>query len=87
MTALVVGPLLRYAGSTEATVWVETDARCEVEILGHRARTFEVEGHHYALVLIEGLEPGTMTPYEVRLDGERVWPLDDGRPPRRCSSA
>jgi hypothetical protein len=81
MTALVVGPLLRYAGSTEATVWVETDARCEVEILGHRARTFEVEGHHYALVLIEGLEPGTMTPYEVRLDGERVWPLDDGRPP------
>ena len=44
---LVLGPLLRYVGETEATVWVETDRACQVEILGHQARTFEVSGHHY----------------------------------------
>ena len=43
-------------------------------------RTFTVEGHHYALLLVDDLEPGSVTPYEVRLDGELVWPPDDGRP-------
>ena len=75
MPDLILGPLLRYAGETEATVWVETDAPCEVEVLGHRARTFHVEGHHYGLVVISGLEPGSTTEYEVKLDGERRWPL------------
>jgi len=28
--ALVVGPVLRYVGQTEATVWVEVDAACQV---------------------------------------------------------
>jgi hypothetical protein len=74
MARLVLGPLLRYAGETEATVWVETDAPCEVEVHGCRQRTFAVEGHHYALVHCTGLEPAATTPYEVRLDGERVWP-------------
>ena len=46
-------------------------------MLGCRERTFHVEGHHYALVHCTGLEPGTTTPYEVRLDGERVWPEPD----------
>ena len=36
MANLLVGPLLRYVGSTQATVWVETDAPCEVTVLGHR---------------------------------------------------
>ena len=76
---LLVGPLLRYAGTTTATVWVETADPAEVTVLEHRARTFAVEGHHYALLLIEGLEPGTVTPYDVRLDGRVVWPPDDGR--------
>ena len=80
MALLILGPLLRYTGTTQATVWVETDAACEVSVLDARASTFCVEGHHYALVLIGDLEPGTVTPYEVRLDGERVWPPDDGRP-------
>ena len=31
-------------------------------------------------MLIEELEPGTVTPYDVRLDGKLVWPPDDGRP-------
>ena len=77
---LVLGPLLRYSGTESATFWVETSAPCEVEILGRRTRTFTVEGHHYALLLVDDLQPDSVTPYEVRLDGELVWPLDDGRP-------
>jgi hypothetical protein len=71
---LVLGPLLRYVGETEATVWVETDAPCEVEVLGRREPTFTVEEHHYALVRIENLEPDSFNEYEVSLDGERRWP-------------
>ena len=74
MSELVLGPLLRYVGEHDATVWVETDSDCEVEICGHSSRTFEVSGHHYALVRIDGLEPGTVTEYEVYLDGECAWP-------------
>jgi len=69
-----VGPLLRYADAHRATVWVETDGACTVEVLGHRERTFCVEGHHFALVVVDGLEPGVAHPYEVHLDGARVWP-------------
>ena len=83
MPELILGPMLRYVGDHDATVWVETDGPCEVEVLGTRERTFHVEGHHYALVLIEGLEPDTSTPYTVRLDGRDVWPPADGRPPCR----
>jgi hypothetical protein len=74
MADLVLGPLLRYVGETEATVWVETDSPCEVEVLGHREPTFAVEEHFYALVRIEDLEPGSFNEYEVKLDGERRWP-------------
>ena len=80
MPQLLLGPLLRYVGETEAVIWVETDASCEVEVLGARERTFCVCGHHYALVCCGHLEPGTWHEYEVRLDGERVWPADDGFP-------
>jgi PhoD-like phosphatase len=81
MPSLVLGPLLRYVGETEAIIWVETDAACEVEVLGTRDRTFCVCGHHYALVCCGDLEPGTWHEYEVRLDGELVWPRADGFPP------
>jgi hypothetical protein len=77
---LNLGPLLRYAGETDATVWAETDAACEVEVLGRRTRTFEIEGHHYALVTITDLKPGEIYEYEVCLDGEKVWPEDDFPP-------
>ena len=80
MAKLVLGPLLRYVSDTEATVWVETSAPCEVEVLGRREPTFAVAGHHYALVRIEGLEPGGFYEYEVALDGERRWPAPDSRP-------
>jgi hypothetical protein len=81
---LVLGPLLRHVDPVSATVWVETDRACEVDVLGRRARTFCVAGHHYALVVVEGLAPGSTTPYEVRLDGARVWPEDGSEfPPSR----
>ncbi|MDQ3850319.1 MAG: alkaline phosphatase family protein, partial [Actinomycetota bacterium] len=62
---LVLGPLLRHVGERDATVWVETDRPATVEVCGARERTFEVEGHHYALVCIHGLEPGSPRPYAV----------------------
>ncbi len=71
---LLLGPMLRFVNDHEATVWVETDERCEVEVLGCATRTFTVAGHHYALVIVEGLQPATITPYEVRLDGDVCWP-------------
>jgi PhoD-like phosphatase len=74
MADLVLGPLLRYVGETEATVWVETDSPCTVEVLGREEPTFTVEEHHYALVRIEGLEAAGFHEYEVSLDGERRWP-------------
>ena len=74
MPDLIVGPMLRYLGERDATVWVETDAPCEVEILGHTAWTFEVYGHHYAIVALDDLEPGETYEYEVALDGEARWP-------------
>jgi hypothetical protein len=74
MPELLLGPMLRYVSTHEATVWVQASDACEVEILGHRARTFCAGSHHYALVAISGLEPGSSVPYEVRLDGERRWP-------------
>lgn len=71
---LVLGPLLRHVDPVSATVWVETDAPCTVRVLDASARTFTVGGHHYALVVITGLEPGSVTPYEVLLDDVPVWP-------------
>jgi hypothetical protein len=81
MAKLTLGPLLRYVGETEAVIWVETDDPCEVEVLGHTARTFCVRGHHYALVIVDGLEPGSTREYEVALDGRRRWPEPDSEFP------
>ena len=82
MGELRLGPLLRYADGASATVWVEASRPCTAEVRGAggargEARTFQVAGHHYALVPVTGLTPGTTTPYEVFLDGTRVWPLPD----------
>lgn len=70
MPRLVLGPLLRYVDAELATVWVQVDRACEVEVLGVRERTFCVDGLHFALIAIRGREGE----YEVRLNGERVWP-------------
>lgn len=88
MAGLRLGPLLRYVDEDTATVWVETDAPCEAEVhcdgatAGGSARTWQVSGHHYALVTVVGLEPGTDTPYRVTLDGQEVWPLPDSPHPQ-----
>src|SRR5699024_2541334 len=47
---------------------------------GGEAATFRVAGHHYALVVLDGLPPGTALPYEVTIEADtgggeaRVWP-------------
>ncbi len=71
---LVLGPMLRHVTETSATIFVETDRACTVTILDRVAATFHVRGHHYALVIIEDLEPDSITEYEVDLDGVRQWP-------------
>jgi hypothetical protein len=81
MANLVLGPILRYVDESSATVWVETDAPCEVSILGATCRTFCVEGRHYGLVELDGLEPGSTREYTVELDGRTVWPSPDSAMP------
>lgn len=81
MADLVLGPLLRYVDETSATVWVETDTPCVVSVLDARSPTFTVHGHHYALVDVTGLAPGSAIPYTVTLDGEPVWPRADSSYP------
>jgi hypothetical protein len=89
MTGLRLGPLLRYVdweGAGTATVWVETDRPATAEVRcadgAHGiTRTFHVGGHHYALIPVTGLTPGTATPYEVLIDGRRGWPPEDTRFP------
>lgn len=77
MPDLVLGPVLRYVDARAATVWVQTDAPCTVEVLGCRTPTFRVCGLHFALLVIEDLEADRDHPYEVRLDGRPVWPQAD----------
>jgi hypothetical protein len=78
---LVLGPLLRYVDDTSATIWVETAAPATVTVAaGERTasmRTFAAHGHHYALVEVTGLPPGTHTEYAVFVDDTRVWPSDE----------
>ena len=82
---LKLGPLLRHVDETSATVWVETAAAATVTVTAGahsgRARTFAANGHHYALVEVDGLTPGSRTAYEVTVDDPatyvtaRRWPL------------
>lgn len=81
MPELVLGPMLRRVDETSAVVWVETDSPCRVGVLGASAPTFTVHGHHYALVEVGGLEPGSVTEYQVSLDDATVWPPPDGEYP------
>ncbi|WP_031101464.1 MULTISPECIES: alkaline phosphatase D family protein [unclassified Streptomyces] len=86
MAELRLGPLLRYTDGSRATVWVEASGPCTARVrcsdgAGGTAATFQVAGHHYALVTVTGLEPGTSPSYEVFLDDAPVWPLPDSRFP------
>jgi hypothetical protein len=84
MARLILGPMLRHVGQTEATVWVETDRSCRVTVLGCTVPTFEILGHHYGLVVVTGLAPGSRHEYTVEVDGERVWPEPDSPYPASC---
>ncbi|WP_156722482.1 alkaline phosphatase D family protein [Streptomyces apocyni] len=82
MARLRLGPLLRYVDQGAATVWVEAGRPCTATVrcadgAGGESRTFQIGGHHYALIPVTGLTPDTETAYEVLLDGRRVWPLND----------
>ena len=81
MTTLRLGPLLRYVDETSASVWVETEGPAGVTVTrgatSASARTFCVHGHHYALVELDELDPGTTEAYTVDVDGTRVWPEAD----------
>ncbi|GAA3141133.1 alkaline phosphatase D family protein [Streptomyces rameus] len=86
MAELRLGPLLRYTDGSCATVWVEASRPCTAEVrcsdgAGGTAPTFQVAGHHYALVTVTGLAPGTSPSYEVFLDDAPVWPLPGSRFP------
>ena len=78
MSDLVLGPLLRYVDDRSAAVWVETARPATVGVVAgdHRAEaaTFTAHGHHYALVCLTDLEPGSRQPYRVEVDGATAWP-------------
>ena len=82
---LVLGPMVRHVDEVGVTVWVETATAAQVTVAcGARswdAPTFRVNGHHYALVVVDGLGPGWSAPYTVALDGDTVWPPPDSRYP------
>ena len=75
---LVLGPLVRHVDETSASVWVETRDAGRVTVRADggswQAPTFRVHGHHYALVVVDGLAPGSVSPYTVEVDDARVWP-------------
>ena len=84
MAQLILGPVQRGLSTDGIRIWMETDEPCTVEVLVYRSETWSVEGHHYALVELEGWAPGTDVAYDVRLDGEVVWPVPgDERPAPR----
>ncbi|MEP7090054.1 MAG: alkaline phosphatase D family protein [Nocardioidaceae bacterium] len=79
---LLLGPLVRYVDETSASLWVKTRDPGRVTVRAGAASwdagTFTVHGHHYAMVVADGLEPGTITPYAVEVDGQAVWPPAEG---------
>ena len=81
MTTLVLGPILRHTDANSATIWLQTDAACEVEVLGTHERTWSIAGSHFALVTVTGLVPGQEHRYEVRIGGDLVWPVADSEFP------
>ncbi|MDP9444960.1 MAG: alkaline phosphatase family protein [Actinomycetota bacterium] len=83
MSALVLGPVLRHVDETTATVWVELAERGTVTLVVHPedgppvrrdTHTFTVHGHHYAVLEVDGLAPGSTSTYDVIVGGGSVWP-------------
>ena len=70
---LLLGPVVRGTGADGLSLWVETDRPGVVEALGAESPTFAIAGHHYAIVDLPDLDPGSIG-YTVQLDGRTVWP-------------
>ncbi len=88
---MILGPLLRFVDETSAAVWVETRDTSTVTVAADdrtwEAKTFAVHGHHYALVEMDGLAPGSIQDYTVCIDDALVWPLPDSPyPPSRIAT-
>lgn len=87
---LVLGPLLRHVDETSASVWVQTAASATVTVGTDdgtwSARTFACEGFHFALVLVDGLAPGSSREYSVAIDDETVWPVGATCPAPRITT-
>ena len=83
MTAhLLIGPVLRRVVGDKATIWVETTEPTVVRVEADgggagSAHTFSAYGHHYAVVVVEGLLPDAANPYRVLLGDTAVWPPRD----------
>lgn len=91
MASLVLGPVLRYVGETNATIFVETDEHCRATVRSEgrewSCQTFSAHGHHYAIVLVDGLEPASIQDYSVDLGDRQVWPEADSEfPPSRIAT-
>lgn len=76
-TDLLLGPLLRRVDGSSASIWVETSRPCRVTVRAASADTFCVDRRHYAIVVVRDL-PAQPVTYDVRLDGEVVWPPSEG---------
>src|SRR3954470_14030415 len=79
---LLIGPLLRRIVGDRATIWVETTEPTVVRVEADgggagSAGTFPAYGHHYALVVVEGLVPDAANAYRVFLDDRPVWPQSE----------
>ena len=84
MASLLLGPILRHIGEIDATVWVEADSACDVEILGRRERTFRVNDRDYAIPTIERLEPSRAARTSTKLfQGALVSTRTASTPPRK----
>jgi hypothetical protein len=73
--------MMRNVDQTSASIWVETSEAARVivraEARSWQARTFSVRGHHYALVEVDGLQPGSSIPYSLEVNGLQAWPEPD----------
>jgi hypothetical protein len=83
---LLIGPLLRRVTGDRATIWVETTepafVRVEAEGGGSGSTpTFTAYGHHYAIVVVEGLRLDAASAYQVFLDDRPVWPSQESTYP------
>ena len=78
---IVLGPMLRYLDDHQATIWLEVAQEADVTVRtaerSWSTHTFAAHGHHFALVILDGLSSGETYEYSVEVNGEHAWPLAD----------